>query len=262
MAGAEFVRVNLRHRRDQPLQQRFLGHLQAEHRDRLAAANGDVFHQVQRQRGFSLRRPRRENEQLRMLEAGGELVQFRIAGGNPGDALALFEYFFQALKVVANDVLDRDQAGTHAVFGERKDRGLGAIKNGVGAFFSFKRALLNIVCGVNQVAQDGFLFDNARIVLDVGYARHAVGQRSEVRRAARSFEFAFAVQFFGQGHQVDGLLAFAERNHVGKDTTVLIEEKNLRVAAFRWPRSARGCPAEWRRGRSVPLPDYSAKAFR
>src|SRR5207249_9578566 len=87
MAGAELVRVNLRHRRDEPLQQRFLGHFQAEHGDRMAAANGDVFHQVQRQRGFSLRRPRGKNEQLRRLQAGGELVRSREAGGNPGTPL-------------------------------------------------------------------------------------------------------------------------------------------------------------------------------
>jgi hypothetical protein len=33
------------------------------------------------------------------------------------------------------------------------------------------------------------------------------------------------VQLVGQGHEVDGLLAFAKRNHVGKDATVLIKEK-------------------------------------
>ena len=33
------------------------------------------------------------------------------------------------------------------------------------------------------------------------------------------------MQFVGQGHEVDGLLAFAKRNHVCKDATVLIEEK-------------------------------------
>src|SRR5437870_4827943 len=134
------------------LLQRFLGHFQAEHGDRMAAANGDVFHQVQRQRGFSLRRPRGKNEQLRRLQAGGELVQFRVGRGNPGDALAFFEDSFQALKVVANDVLHRDQAGAHAVFGQRKDGGLGAVENGVGTLFSFKRALLDIMRGVNQVA--------------------------------------------------------------------------------------------------------------
>ena len=70
MAGAEFVRVNLRYRRHQALQQRFLGHFQAEHGHRVPAANRDILHQVQRQSSFSLRRPRRQNQQLGRLQTG------------------------------------------------------------------------------------------------------------------------------------------------------------------------------------------------
>ncbi len=101
------MRVDLRHRRHQPLQQRFLGHFQAEHGHRVPAANRNVFHQVQRQRRFSLRRPRRQNQQLGGLQARRELVQLDVARGNPRDALPFFEDSFQALEIVADDVLYR-----------------------------------------------------------------------------------------------------------------------------------------------------------
>ena len=153
----------------------------------MAAANGDVLHHVQSERRFSLRRPRGQNEQLGRLQAGGELIQFRVAGGNASDAFAFLEDFFQALKIVANDVLDGNQAGADAVFGQSEDRGFRAVENGVGAVFAFKGALLDLVRSVNQVAQHGFFFDDARVMLDVRDAGHAIGQGSEIRRAAGSF---------------------------------------------------------------------------
>jgi len=61
MSGTEFVRVNLRDGSHQALQQRFLGHFQAKHGHRVAAADGNVLHQIQRQRCFSLRRTRRQD---------------------------------------------------------------------------------------------------------------------------------------------------------------------------------------------------------
>src|SRR5215831_220282 len=180
----------------------------------MAAANGDVFHQVQRQRGFSLRRPCSQNQQLRRLQAGSELVQLRVAGRNASDALAFLKDSLEALEIVANDVLDRDQPNAYAIFGYRKNRRLRTVENRVRAVLSFKRTLLDVMRRANQVAQNGFFFDDARVVLDVRDARHAIGQRSEIRRAAGGFQLAFAMQFVGQGHQVDGLLAFAELDHV------------------------------------------------
>src|SRR5215472_8795846 len=69
-------------------------------------------------------------------------------------------------------------------------------------------------------------------MLDVRDAWHAVGQRSQVRRAARRFEFAFAMQFVSQGDQVDGLLALAQRDHVRKYALVLVKEEIFRAQRF------------------------------
>ena len=69
-------------------------------------------------------------------------------------------------------------------------------------------------------------------MLDVRNARHAIGQRSQVWRAPGRFQFALAVQFVGQCHQVDGLLVFAEDHHVREDAAVLVEEKILGSQGF------------------------------
>ena len=181
----------------------------------MAGANGNIFGEIQRQRGFSLRRARGENQQLGGLQSGSELVQLAVTGGDAGDALAFAKNSFEALEIVANDVLHRDEAGANAIFGEREDRRLGVVENGVGAVFAFKRALLNVVRGVDQIAQHRFFFDDARVVLDVGDARHAVGERGEIGRAAGGVEIAAAVQLFGERDEVDGLLRFRRAQSSG-----------------------------------------------
>ncbi len=105
MAGAEFVGVNLRDGGDQALKQRLLGHFQAENGRRMAAADGNIFREVQRQSGFSLRWARGKNQQLRRLQAGSELVELAVAGGDAGDAFAFAENALEALEIVADDVL-------------------------------------------------------------------------------------------------------------------------------------------------------------
>src|SRR6266436_4039091 len=193
MAGAEFVGVDLGYGGDEALEERLLGHFEAEDGDGLAGADGDVFGEVEGQRGFSLRGTRGEDEQLGGLETGGELIELDVAGGDAGDALAFAKDFFEALEIVADDVLDREEADADAVFGELGDGGFGVVEDGVGAVFALKGALLDVVRGMDEIAEDGFFFDDARVVLDVGDAGHAVGEGGEIGSAAGSFEIAAAV---------------------------------------------------------------------
>ena len=66
---------------------------------------------------------------------------------------------------------------------------------------------------MDQVAQHRLFLDDARVVLDVGDAGHAIRERGEIGSAAGGVQFAAAVEFFGEGDEVDGLLGFAEGNH-------------------------------------------------
>src|SRR5260370_1060371 len=116
---------------------------------------------------FPLRWTRRQNQQLGRLQAGRELIHFRIARGDSRDALAFTEDFFQAFKIVADDVLYGNQPRAHAVFRQCKNRRFRVIQNGVGAVLALALALLNFVLGVNQPPQDPLFLDDARVVLDV-----------------------------------------------------------------------------------------------
>lgn len=224
-AGAEMVRVNLGDGSDEALEQRFLGHFEAEEGNALSGANGDVFGEVEGERGFSLRGARGEDQELGRLKAGSEAIQVRVAGGDAGDALALAENPFEALSALVDDFLDGSEAAFGAVFSESENGRFGGVENGVGGIFGLEGLLLNVVGGVNKIAKDGFFFDDAGVVLDVGNFGHAVGKSGEIGSAAGGFQIAVAVKFFGESDEVDGVLGFAESDHLVKDAAVLIEEK-------------------------------------
>ncbi len=79
-----------------------------------------------------------------------------------------------------------------------------------------KRSLLDIRRGVNQVPQDGFVLNDARIVLHVGHARDAIGKLRQIGDPAGCFHLPAAAQFFTQGDQINGLLQLGERDHAAQ----------------------------------------------
>ena len=225
MAGTEFVRVNLSDRGDETLQQRFLGHFKAEDGYGQATTNGDIFGEVKSEGGLTLRRAGGENDEFGRLQAGKKLVEFTITGGYAGDAFAFAEDFLEAFEIIANDVFDGNETGFDAIFGESKNLRFGAVEDDVGALFGIERFLLDFLRSVRQPAQHGFFSDDARVVRHVGDARNPIDERGKVRRAARGFEFAAAMQFFAKRDEVNGLLGFAKRNHLIKHALMLRQEK-------------------------------------
>lgn len=82
------------------------------------------------------------------------------------------------------------------------------------------------------MAEDGFFFDDARVVLHVRRARKAICQLGEIRNAAGGIEFATTSEVVHQGDDVDGLLMLCELNHALKDLAVLGEKEILRAQFF------------------------------
>ena len=231
MAGAEFVRVDIGVGGEQAHQQRFLGHFQAEDGHAMSG-HGHALGDVQRQRGFAHGGPRRQDNQLGGLEAGGHVVKRVIAGGQAGDGAAFGDQAVQPLVVFLHQLLDGDEALADAVFSQAEDFGFRRVEHFVRVQLRFERALLDGMRGLDEVAQDGFLFDDARVVADVGDARHAVHERGEIGRASGGFQLALAAQLFGEREQVDGLAGRAELDHAVEDAPVVIREKVFAAQGF------------------------------
>ena len=88
LAGPELVAVDPRPRREQPLDQLQLAHLEADEQDGLLQLADDVLADVQGERRLPHARPGREDDELRPLEAAGDLVEVEVARSpTPGDGV-------------------------------------------------------------------------------------------------------------------------------------------------------------------------------
>src|SRR4029077_2078530 len=99
------------------------------------------------------------------------------------------------------------------------------IEDGVGAVLALEGALLDVVRGVNEIAQQRLFLDDAGVVLDVGDLGHAVGESGEVGSATGGLQVSTAMHLFGERDEVNGLLGLAKRDHLGKDAAVMIEKE-------------------------------------
>ena len=63
------------------MHQLLLAHFQTKHGNGMATSRG-IFHHVQRERGLAHAGPRRQHDHFALLQAAGDLVKFREAGGH------------------------------------------------------------------------------------------------------------------------------------------------------------------------------------
>ena len=173
-----------RFRSEHAQKERFLRHFEAEDRDWFAIAHGNIFGDVERERRLPHRRARRENYKLGWLQARGFVIESSVTGGEARDAPAFAENAFQALEIVSDKFFDTDKAGAHAIFSNLEDGGFGAIEDDVGVITAGEGLFLNCGGGEGEIAEDGFFFDDARVVLHVRRAREAVGQLRQIGDAA------------------------------------------------------------------------------
>src|SRR4030095_5799544 len=87
----------------------------------------------------------------------------------------------------------------------------------------------NPVRRVNELAKRGLLLDDARVVLDVGGARDAVGQRGDVGGPANFIELTRARELLLQRDEIDRLSALVERHHPVEDAPVRVAIETSRV---------------------------------
>ena len=132
-------------------------------------------------------------------------------------------------EAVLDQVAHGDKAGLDAVVGDREDRAFRLVENEVGFLIGLVGVRQNLVRREDQVAQRRLLFDDARVVLDVGGARDAVDERGDVGGAADLVEIAGAFERVFQRDQIDRLAAFGELDHPLEDAAMRVAEERARV---------------------------------
>ena len=187
---AEPVRIDAGLGRQHAHEQLLFRHLEAEEADRHVGRRADVERDVEHEARLPHRRPRRDEHEVGRLEAGGHLVEIDETGRHAGDQALVLLQLLDRREAALHEIAQRDEAGADAIFGDGKDRALGLVEQQVRLLLGFVGLGEDLVGRVDQVAERRLLFDDARVVLDVGRARHAVGQRRDVGRAADLVELA------------------------------------------------------------------------
>ena len=166
------------------------------------------------------RRPTGDDDEIRRLQSCELLIQLHKAGGQPRDrAFALIERV-DHLDRAFDDVLHRDRVALELLRGDVKDQGFRAVEQQVG----FLRLLVafagDVGRGANERAEDGFLLDDAAVILGIGRGRDDGRQRRQVAGSADFFEQVALFQRLRDRDEIDGRIGLVERQEGREDVPV------------------------------------------
>ena len=152
VAAAHPLRVDPRLGGEHAQEQLLLRHLEAEDADGLGRLRPDVLRDVQHQARLPHRRPGRDDDQVRGLEAGRQLVEIGEAGRHAGDQLLARVQLLDGVEARLRQVAQRDEAVAHLVVGDREDGVLGLIEDDVGFLFALVGGREDLVGREDQAA--------------------------------------------------------------------------------------------------------------
>ena len=126
VAAAEPVRVDPRLGRQHAHEQLLLRHFQAEEADGHVGLGADVLRDVEHEAGLAHRRARRDQHQVRRLQARGHLVEIDEAGRHAGDQPLVLLQLLDGREAALHQIAQRHEALADPVLGDLEDRPLRA----------------------------------------------------------------------------------------------------------------------------------------
>jgi hypothetical protein len=157
---------------------------------------------------FAHRRPARDDDQVRGLQAGGHFVEIGEAGAQAGEGLVLLEQGLDAVHRLGEQVLDglETAAPLGPLLGDLEDLALGLVEQLAAlAPLGLKALIGDLGAHLDQLAQHRVLAHDVRIGADVGGARGVLRQGADVGEAAGILQQGAPLQLLGDGHHVEGL---------------------------------------------------------
>jgi len=168
------------------------------------------------------RRPSRQYDQIRLLEAAQQLVQFGEAGGHAQEVALVAVQIVDPIDDAVHDLADGGQLSADSALRYVEDQLLGPVDGLVDVVRLFVRERGDLPRDADQPAQGGGAFDDVGIVLDVNGRRDAVDQAGDVGRAPDLLQLVAAFQLVDQGHEIGGLAALLQVEHSLVDPAVFL----------------------------------------
>jgi hypothetical protein len=128
MAGADARQVDARFRAQHAERELLLRHLEREHGHARAAAERRVRGDVQRERRLPHAGTCRDDDEVRRLEPGRQVIEVREARRDARDRLLLLVQLLDDLERVRHEAVHADEGGLHLTFGDLEDALLGAVE--------------------------------------------------------------------------------------------------------------------------------------
>ena len=164
-----------------------------------------------------------DDDQFAGLQAAGHVVQFEEAGGHAGEVVAVA--VLDLLEGLLQQAGEADRLVGDALLGDGEEALLGLVED-LGDLLAGGVGLVDdLAGGGDQLAQQGLVADDGRVVLGVGGRGDGLGQLDDVLDAADLLQDAAADQFVAEDDQVDGraLVVQVEQGLVEQAVLGLVE---------------------------------------
>ena len=199
-----------------------LGHLEREQRDRLAVVDGCVLGDVGGKGRLAHRRPRRQHDQVAVLEAAGEIVDVGEARRRAGEADVLARQLLELVDLLVEDGLDGAHLGHAALVADRNSAASARSISSRGSprWASTSAWIWRVVS--RMPAHAARRRGRCARSRDGAHRGHDRRQRVDVGLAAGLVEDALAAQVVADGEGVDrlGVRLLLEAEHRLEDALV------------------------------------------
>ena len=186
--AAQPLRVDVGDAREQAQDELLLAHLEAEDADALALLDRGVLGDVEREARLADGRAGGDDDQVALLEPGGQRVEVGEAGADAADLAAVGVEVVEPVVGVVEERLERAEPGVDALLADREQLRLGPVDR----LLDLGRVLVadpgDPAGRADQVPQDRLALDDPGVLGDVDRGRRLVRQAREVGPAADRLE--------------------------------------------------------------------------
>ena len=217
MAGADVGVVDERLGAEHAQRELLLRHLEREDRNRDVGLQRRVRRDVEGERGLSHAGPAGNDDQIRALKARRQPVEVVEAGRHAGDQLFALIEPLDVLQRLHEEIAHLVERRAELLLRDAEDAALGIVEELLDVLASVVCLRRDLGAGRDQAAEDRFFLDDARVVRDVGGARHAIGELGDERRPADGLQLPLLAQRLAERHGVDRRAALGEIEHRPED---------------------------------------------
>ena len=189
------------------------GHFQRKYRTGNIVVNCGISNNIQGQSGFSHARARRQNDKIRPLKSGCQMIQSGETCGYASQKGFIALAFFQLVNIVVNQGRDMIEGRLDLVFGNLENSGFCKIQNIVNLTLIFKTPFDDMIGFFNESAQTAFVMDDSGIMNSIDGDRNRLQNLYDTGYTAHGLKIPSGFKGIGQSNQVNRLPLTKEFQH-------------------------------------------------